>query len=847
MPTTIRRAALAAVIALMAASGLASQEGDAWYLGKTIKDVEFVGARGAERRDLEGVVKPFIGKKFSDELFLELQSVVTDLDYFESASPSAVPVEGEPDSVIVRFTVVPRPVIDAVKFEGNNGLKAIELLNVVTSKTGDLSNRLRQAADEDALRRHYVEKGYTSATVRSEERPSGDDGQKVLLYFVIDEGRAIAVKKIAFSGNAAVSEKSLKGAISLKEPAFLVPGAYREDLVEKSKAEIVAYYRDRGYADAAVTDAASEFEDDAKKNRSLANVTFTVSEGRIWQYGGITFEGNVIFDSAKLQSLLLQKNGLFVASKITADIMRVRNLYFENGYVFSQISPKEVRDEETLTISYVIKIVERDRAHISDIVVRGNTKTKDKVILRELEVIPGDIFSKKKIEDGLRSLYNLQFFSEILPDVLPVSEQLVDLVINVTEQSTAGFNFAISYQPDVDNTQAVPIGGSVSWSDTNFLGNGNKIEVSAELSPNKQSLVVGFTEKWLMDTRWLGGVNLSFSHEKKTVAQDILAPMFTDGIPDPYSSYEEYSAANFLVPDEFKMTYDSLSFLLGPSTGYLFKTPVGDFGIRVDETSKLENLFYDETKYRPYTKDLRDNHDKWLLTDTLSLYTYWDAVDYSYVPTKGVGVTNKISMTGFFDFEAQHYMRDDVKIEAFWPLFDIPVTEKWNFKLVVGAHSSLTTLFAKPWRPMTVKTGYYPKVDGMMTMRGWSDLYSYSATSIFYNWLELRMPITANLLWFDMFLDAGLVQGADGLLRPTEGGAIVQPGLTFADATIQDYGFSAGIALRLAIPQLPIKIGLAKKFVFTEDGIQGIGGDIFKTDTVGSGMNIFISIVQPLF
>jgi len=240
MPTTIRRAALAAVIALMAASGLASQEGDAWYLGKTIKDVEFVGARGAERRDLEGVVKPFIGKKFSDELFLELQSVVTDLDYFESASPSAVPVEGEPDSVIVRFTVVPRPVIDAVKFEGNNGLKAIELLNVVTSKTGDLSNRLRQAADEDALRRHYVEKGYTSATVRSEERPSGDDGQKVLLYFVIDEGRAIAVKKIAFSGNAAVSEKSLKGAISLKEPAFLVPGAYREDLVEKSNAEIVA-------------------------------------------------------------------------------------------------------------------------------------------------------------------------------------------------------------------------------------------------------------------------------------------------------------------------------------------------------------------------------------------------------------------------------------------------------------------------------------------------------------------------------------------------------------------------------------------------------------------------------
>jgi outer membrane protein insertion porin family len=848
MPTTIRRTALAGVIALMAAVSLSSQEGEAWYMGKTISNVEFEGARSSQRRDLEGVVKPFIGRKFSDELFLELQSVVSDLDYFESADPSALPVEADDSSVIIRFTVVPRPIIDAIKFEGNSGLKGLELSNVVITKVGDLSNKLRQADDEEALRKHYIEKGYTEISVSSEERASGKNGDSSTLFFIIDEGRPIAVKKISFSGNAAFSEKSLKGALSLKEPAFLVPGAYQEDLLEKSKLELLGYYRDRGYIDAKLTDVAIDFEDDPKKNRSLATVLFLISEGPQWQYGQVRFEGNVIFTTDKLASLVLQKKGPFSASKFGADISRVRNLYFENGYVFSQISPKEERDEASLTLSYLVQIVERDRAHISDIVIKGNIKTKDKVILREIPVLAGDIFSKKKIEEGLKNLINLQYFSDIVPDVQPISEQLIDLIINVTEQSTAGFNFSIAYQPDYDNMAVIPIGGTVSWNDSNFLGDGHKIDVTAELSPLKQSLIFGFTEKWLFETRWLGGFNLSFSHEEKKVAQDILSPLFANGIPDPYDSYEEYSAANFLVPDENQMTYDSLSFALGPSLGYLFKTPLGDFGVRVDEHSKLENIFYDETKYRPYTQDLRDNHDQWLLTDTLSLYTYYDALDYAYIPTKGVGVTNKISMTGFFGFEPQQYFRDDVKVEAFLPLFDIPVTEKWNFKLILGAHSSLTALFAKPWAPLAVRTGYYPKVDGMMSFRGWTDLYGYDATQIWYNWLELRMPLSEQLLWLDFFIDGGVVQGAEGLLHPIEGGAVVQEDRTsILQAGMEDWAFSAGLGLRIAIPQLPIKLGIAKKFVIRDGQLTGIGGNVFSSDEPGTGFNIFISVVQSVF
>jgi outer membrane protein insertion porin family len=847
MSRTFRIAAAAALIALFAAVFLSAQEDEAWYLDKTIKSIEFTGVKTADKRDLDGIIKPFVGKKFSDELFLDLQSRIYELDYFETLEPSAIPVEKDPGSVIIRFAVTEKAIIEAVRFEGNSGLKAIDLLAVVTTKAGDLSNKLRLAQDEDAIMALYREKGYSQAAVRGEERKE-DKG--VAVYFVINEGQEVTVKKVAITGNQAFSEKTLKAGLSLKETGFLQPGAFRSELVDESRLMILKYYKDRGYPDALVSDGSISYETDEKKNRSLATVTFQVQEGKSYQYGGMSFEGNVIFTTDKLNSLVYQKKGVLNDSKFQADLARIRNLYFENGYVFSQITTAESRDEEAGTVSYVVKIVERDRAHISDISIRGNEKTKDKVILREFPLEAGDVFSKKKIEEGMTNLYNLQYFSEIVPDLVPVSEQVVDLILNVKEQSTAGFNFGLSYQPVTGNPAAIPIGGFVKWNDSNFLGNGQRFEINMEGSPSKQSLIFGFTERWLLDTRWLGGVDLSFSHEQKSVAQDVLFPIFNDGVPDPYSSLEEYRAANYVIPADSMMNYDSWSFMLSPATGYLFKTGIGDVGVRLSESNKLENLFYDEAANRPYTADIRKNHDNWLLTDSFTFYTYFDALKPSnFNPGSGIGIANRFSLTGFFPFEAQHFLLDDVKAEVFATLFDIPVSDTWKFKAILGAHSSFTAIFPIPGVPMAVNTGSYPRVDGMMTMRGWTDLQKFDATGIFYNWLELRMPIVEQIAWIDFFLDAGAFQTPSGLLLPGIGGATVQtdrPDLSYLG--LDNFAFSAGMDVRFTIPQLPIKIGIAKKFVIQNGALQGAGGDIFKNAAdAASGFSLVISLTQPTF
>ena len=112
-------------------------------------------------------------------------------------------------------------------------------------------------------------------------------------------------------------------------------------------------------------------------------ITFRISEGRIYTFGGITFEGNAIFSTGQLAALVTSKNGETVnARRVEADLQRVADLYFENGYIFNTIGREENRDTANGIISYRIPIVERGRAHIENIIIRGNEKTRTEVILR---------------------------------------------------------------------------------------------------------------------------------------------------------------------------------------------------------------------------------------------------------------------------------------------------------------------------------------------------------------------------------------------------------------------------------------------------------------------------------
>ena len=313
--------------------------------------------------------------------------------------------------------------------------------------------------------------------------------------------------------------------------------------------------------------------------------------------------------------------------KLEADYQRIVDLYLEDGYIFNNISRKEVRDGQT--VRYVVTIVERPRAHIENIVVKGNTKTKDKVILREIPIEVGDVFSKAKIVSGIRNLYNLQYFSVVTPETPQGSaDGLMDLVLNVEEGKTADISFGISFSGTAD----FPLAAQIKWSDRNFLGNGQTLGVSSSLSPTMQSINGTFTENWFLDERLTLGGQLGFSHSVNAkIDQDLQWPTYNDKeIPDPYQDNEyvfshgsnkapytnmqagdlfpsvatsteiatydlitryQYDLNHGTVKKNAQMKYDAWQITAGINTGYSWYTPVGRLGLGTGEKSTVQLAF----------------------------------------------------------------------------------------------------------------------------------------------------------------------------------------------------------------------------------------------------------------
>ncbi|MDR2097959.1 MAG: outer membrane protein assembly factor BamA, partial [Spirochaetaceae bacterium] len=391
----------------------AFSQDDEWYVGKPIEKITFQGLNHVRLSDLEGVTEQYVAKTFTDELFWELTGQLYALELFEEINPSAIPGDPLGSTVIVHFTVTERPVVSSIVFSGNKGLRRSELLDVISLKPNDVINQLKIKVDEQAIYNRYLEKGFPDASVTAETETEKNGGIKVT--FTINEGTKITIDAIQFEGNGIFSNNTLQSKLTLKKKNLVNDGAFQEAKLIADRAAIEQFYHDRGYIDAAVNDVTRELRTDSKGN--FLTLVFHIYEGPLYTFGGVKFDGNHIFSTEDLQKLIHSKTGETVnAGRLEQDLQRVADLYFENGYIFNTIGREEERNTAAKTLSYTVAIVERGRAHIERIIVRGNKKTKDYVILREIPLEPGDVFSKTKVMNGLRNLYNLQYFSNVFPD-----------------------------------------------------------------------------------------------------------------------------------------------------------------------------------------------------------------------------------------------------------------------------------------------------------------------------------------------------------------------------------------------------------------------------------------------
>ncbi|HVO39011.1 MAG TPA: outer membrane protein assembly factor BamA [Spirochaetia bacterium] len=807
----------AVLIASLASAAGAQAPEPEWYVGKPIKDFTFTGLVTVKADDLKPIVSPYVGQKFSvDPLLWEIEGKLYALDYFETIVPNALPFDETKTSVVIEFSVKERPVITAVDIVGNSGIGTRDIQDKILLKKGDLSNQTKLQADIEAVRALYLDKGYADADIRATFTP-GDKENTVRAVFTINEGLATTIKEVRFSGNRFASESTLRGLMKSKPPQLFDSGVFQESKLEEDKTAIVAYYTDRGYVDAKIDQVTREIQKTQGKNTLL--LTVYVTEGDQWNYGGMKFSGNHIFPDSRLQSLVTQKPGKTLSlQKLQADIGKVQDLYYENGYIFNTFEKKEDRDPAAKTILYTLTIGEADKAHIENIIFKGNSKTKEYVLRRELPFEEGEVFNKEKIIEGYRNLVNLQYFKSVQPDTPQGSAfGLMNVVFNVEEASTADINFGITFSGS-QQLSSFPISGVIKWNERDFLGRGQTVGVDLEASPLRQLVSLNFQEPWLLQQRWSVGVSLSFVHSsEQNVLMDLLPPIFSDSqsqnaAPDPFVSRSDYLNAleqGLTVPPQYLMKYDSYDLILGLNTGYRFSTPAGVLGVTGGYAPTLRYISYDEGLYRPFEVTVRDNNHRWSLIDSISASVYLDGRDIFWNPTKGYYISQSVTYTGGFILGDRDFIRTDSTIEGFLTLFNLPVTEGWSFQWVLAAHSTMSLILAQfsyskvsnswVWQTLTDDTDQL-YIDGMTVGRGWRVLYG---NALWDNKVELRMPIARDYVWAVGFFDA----------------AALWPDSSFiTQGTLDNYYFSLGFGLRFVIPQFPIRLYFAKGFKIDQSG-----------------------------
>lgn len=366
------------------------------------------------------------------------------------------------------------------------------------------------------IKRKYAEEGYLNADVEITPYVSQNDSNKVMLKIKITEGEKVKIRGIHFYGNYTFDDAKLEGAFDdtkAKSGLFkwFKSGDYDEKKYREDLKKLIAFYKKKGYRDIQIVKDSTYYA----MNKKDLYMDIHVDEGVKYRIGHVTWTGNTLFSNEELSKAFgFSRGDVFNQEKYDKNMQeQVSAMYYDRGYIFSQIVPIEKPiNVDTLDIEFIV--TEGNQVSIEKVEIRNNTKTKEKVIRREVVAFPGEKFSREALIRSQRNLMVLNYFENVIPDVQPVSQDKVNVVITVTEKPTDTANLSMGYSAQDG------LIGSAGVAFNNFLGNGQAVNLNLQLGgAGYRVFSVSFSEPYLFDTRTSFSTSFYYSLDGNRRAQ----------------------------------------------------------------------------------------------------------------------------------------------------------------------------------------------------------------------------------------------------------------------------------------------------------------------------------------
>jgi outer membrane protein insertion porin family len=543
-----------------------------------------------------------------------------------------------------------RPRISSVKFNGLKTSETTDLNKKINLPIGSQVTAYLLNTSEKIIKDHFIEKGFLNTTVTYVQKDDPDQPNNVILAINVDKKDKVKIAEITFVGNEYFKESKLRAKLKstkVKNLNFFRASKYISEKFTEDKVKLTTFYNDNGFKDFVILSDSLYTVSDKR-----VGLKIKIDEGKQYFLRNVDFVGNSVYKKEILKKQFNVEKGAVYNQSLIDDRLNgsagaqdaVSNLYQDNGYLFSRLTPVEAKIEND-SIDLEVRIYEGDQAYLNNVLITGNTRTNEHIARRELYTLPGDLFSKTKIIRSIRQLGVLGHFDpeKINPTPLPdITNGTVDLLYKLEEKANDQFEISGGWGAGM-------LVGTVGVRFNNFAmrnffklkewkpypsGDGQSVSIRAQSNGRiYSSYNISFVEPWL------GGKNpntfsvslfRSIMTNGKKVGEDGRMSMIIDGAsiglgkrlawPDDYFSlygelnYQRYSLNNYTV---YKFLFDN-----GNSNLLSFTTKLTRF-------STGPNLIYPESG-SSFTLSLQAT-PPWSLISGQNMKNVSDQVKYKWI------------------------------------------------------------------------------------------------------------------------------------------------------------------------------------------------------------------------
>ena len=569
---------------------------------KVVKAVEVTGNKEISTPTIMAKIKTRIGQPYYSQTSRDDIKRLYETGFFSDISLALEDLEG---GLKVTFKVEERPVIEEVRMEGNRAIKSGFLMGKIKSKAGQYLNLALLKEDTAAIKKQYEIKGMPDVQIK-ESVDTDQKTNKTKVVFRIDEGKRIKIIKIYIDNNFHFSDRRILGLIMTRGASLINPGFFKEEQFNDDIERIKAFYLNNGYLDVKVD---YRMDYDEKKNLYIRII---VDEGKQYTVGKIIISGNEKFSQKEILGSLKAclVDGVFTNEALKEDVAFIQGFYFGKGYIFVRVNDSTSLDSATGKVTITYEITENEVAYVDRIEVRGNLKTQDKVVRRELRINPGERFDGDKLKRSKERLYNLGYFDEVNYDTAPGTESNQrNLIVDVKEAKTGSFSFGGGYSSIDQFVGFVEVEQkNFDWKNwKTFTGAGQDLRLRAEAGTVRQAYELSFTEPWMFDHPVSFGFDAyNRVHDKNT---DV-----------GYGYVERRLGGDLRVGKDFS------EYIRGGATYRLERVEISD----VDTTA---------------SQDLKDEQGKNYIS-SLELFATRDTTDNVFNPSRGLVLSGSTEVAG---------------------------------------------------------------------------------------------------------------------------------------------------------------------------------------------------------